>query len=301
MKRLLTIVFVLVMVVTMPANAQVHHIVGGTPDDNPAVVIVTTPGEMCSGSVIAPNVVLTAAHCVIPGATYSIQNQTAYSVTLEASVTQIYVEPNYDSTTTAYDAAIMVFDTPSVGTSPKPITLSNILPAIGQSVTAVGYGHTADGGDMGLQNSVPMTVQSPDSSNWTPTDTQFEAGAPNSTIAPGDSGGPLLVGNTQVGISDLFYNYTGNMPSVFTSTASIYDWVQSVIKSTPIVSAVTVKVTHPKKHHHPVTVRPDPAPGANGPAKVIPGHYVCTIHISWPNGKVKVTQTCRYVFNKKHK
>ena len=36
----------------------------------PEVMILGSSGTLCSGVAIAPDLVLTAAHCVMPGATY---------------------------------------------------------------------------------------------------------------------------------------------------------------------------------------------------------------------------------------
>ena len=57
----------------LPANA----IVGGAPPAPDAisrsiVTIVGSRGNFCSGSLIAPSLVLTVAHCVQPGSEYKI-------------------------------------------------------------------------------------------------------------------------------------------------------------------------------------------------------------------------------------
>jgi secreted trypsin-like serine protease len=68
--RLLTLVFALIATPTLAVVGG-----GGAPAENIARAIVTvigSRGTFCSGALIAPNLVLSAAHCITPGTAYKL-------------------------------------------------------------------------------------------------------------------------------------------------------------------------------------------------------------------------------------
>src|ERR1700712_3131657 len=73
MKLLLRMIAGLVLLGSVPAHAIVG---GGVPSTEgvarSVITIVGSRGNFCTGALIAPRVVLTAGHCVQPGADYKI-------------------------------------------------------------------------------------------------------------------------------------------------------------------------------------------------------------------------------------
>src|SRR5690349_20253220 len=55
--------------------APVHALVGGAPEvaspnTQPELMLVGSHGNFCTGTLIAPDLILTAAHCIAPGTDY---------------------------------------------------------------------------------------------------------------------------------------------------------------------------------------------------------------------------------------
>ncbi len=263
LKRIAPIGLILSLALAAPAAASAApHIIGGSPGGSNAVVSVyiappDAAASLCSGSVISPTAVLTAAHCVVPGATYQVSESSATELLLRDQVTAAYVDPSYNPATYDDDAAVLVLETPidraaNVGEPTPditPLVLSSDAVAMGTAVIATGWGNTADGlasseataGTENLENQVSLTVEPCGYS----TD-QICAGAPGSTLAPGDSGGALIAGGMQVAINDEWYGYAapGTMPSVFTPISEVYAWVQGTVASLPMpVSAISKGVS----------------------------------------------------------
>src|SRR5688572_21834026 len=59
------------------------------------VTIVGSRGNFCSGTMIAPNIVLTAAHCVPNGATYKIVEYDAQRTPQLRDITQVAAHPQF--------------------------------------------------------------------------------------------------------------------------------------------------------------------------------------------------------------
>ena len=179
----------LVAVAIVAATFRVAQaIVGGAPSDRPAVVALVRPTSTelaCSGTVIAPHAVLTAAHCVREPVEAIILGQRVAPI---AAV----VAPGFDATTLANDLAVLVFDTPL---APAPLAIATPAPAVGVAMDLVGFGRTApDDTQPFAQRSGTATVAQAASA------TGIVSHGPAFTCE-GDSGGPALVGGAIVGVT----------------------------------------------------------------------------------------------------
>lgn len=177
---------------------QVTH---GTSDaGDPAVVAVVdahgTTG--CSGTIIAPHLVLTAAHCIVPelrtGA-HVVLGQTVSAPAATLAIRALRIDPAYDATTHAHDAALLVLGASAPVT---PIGLASFPPAVGDTLPAVGWGDTSGtASDTGTKRSGTERVTAVDALTFT------VVAAPSQPCA-GDSGGPAFEGSgpaTVVGVT----------------------------------------------------------------------------------------------------
>jgi len=146
------------------------EIVRGVPDRgrDPAVVAIDIGGEgLCSGTLIAPDVVLTARHCVsytsegvaCPAQSKQISgNRSPHTLSIllgdDASTARLVargkaiVVPKSDLLCD-HDIAAIVLDEPVGGVAPVKIDKSP--PVAGHYVRAVGFGKTGDDGEAGTK------------------------------------------------------------------------------------------------------------------------------------------------------
>jgi len=151
------------------------------------VAIVLASGlTACSGTLIAPHLVLTAGHCTIPGI---IQGASvAFGSSLADGVTSIPIaravpHPQFDLATLTDDVGVLVL----ASTAPvAPVVLGTSAPDVGATVGLVGWGLTGqDAGDTGVKRQGTAMVTAVDT-------TTFDVGSVPSQPCDGDSGGPAL-------------------------------------------------------------------------------------------------------------
>lgn len=174
--------------------------------------------QLCSGALVAPNVVLTARHCVTRNATTSVscddKGSSANGVHVlgdeEPSVIGVYlgVAPSFAKAPVARaravvapsgpylcdsDIALVVLDTPITTVAPLAVRLGR--PArTGERIRAVGYGQNDQSSPIGTRfrrGGVAVLAQGAGvSASKTPLGPhEFEVGT---SICQGDSGGPAL-------------------------------------------------------------------------------------------------------------
>jgi secreted trypsin-like serine protease len=251
-----------VLALTAPAPPATA-IIGGTTAQTgtfPSLAyVVDFQGQLayqCTGTVIAPSLVLTAGHCAENMQTGVPFSQAGFRVVtgavdplqpgdLVSTVLGVIVYPGLERKVDNGDVALLVLSTP---TSAPPIALASPQQAkrlvAGAPTTIVGWGKTAfeqttwteqlqsastvvQARKWCRRNAPPFFVRS---EICTITPPSYATG-----VCQGDSGGPLLASGpsgepVEVGIADHVYGRCSTRhPSVFASVGPIYPWIQTWI------------------------------------------------------------------------
>jgi hypothetical protein len=135
-----------------PASAIVG---GGAPSADGigrnVVTIVGSRGNFCSGTMIAPTIVLTAAHCVQSGATYKIVEYDARRTPQLRDVAQVATHPQFNMQTmlahraTADVALLKLVNPIGAGRQSPPVGAPRMPIVVGGRFTIAGIGVTVRG------------------------------------------------------------------------------------------------------------------------------------------------------------
>ena len=266
-----------------------------------AFVVYEDPGtgdlSVCSGTVVSPQLVLTAGHCAVDEATGVADQAAGYAVvtgTLDwtspgrqvSSVSRTIINPVYNPGTGDGDAALLVLSTPTtapaVALAGDPGDVPLLQP--GTAAQIAGWGLTLAGT---IPDQLQWGVSAVQSLGYCAT----EAGLGGLAFDPsremcaidaptyadgtcnGDSGGPLLaqraggtwieIGITNSGAADC----STGVPNFFARADSLSEWVASVIQgpappsgpSAPVITPPPVAPSPPVAS--PLTMTPKPLAG----------------------------------------
>ena len=134
------------LLVSLPAAAMVGGASAPQPEIARSVVlIVGSRGNFCTGVALARDLVLTAAHCVLPGADYKIVEYDAARQPLLRDVASVAAHPKFDLKTmlahrATADVALLKLAAPLASVTPAPLGGANFTVAPGDAFTVAGTG-----------------------------------------------------------------------------------------------------------------------------------------------------------------
>ncbi len=207
-------------------------IVDGTFEEGEDAVVTVLPFGgvgLCTGTLIAPNVVLTAKHCVQAADADAPYPVTAFTVGVGSDVRSVrgYRARYVETTPGAYssnprtglsgaiigvDVGVLILRDDVEGVTPIPIRRDEPRDMIGQTFTAVGFGQRPDG-PAGLKYKGDGVI-----SNLTGGVLYTEQ-----TICQGDSGGPMIQEAPErrvIGVAS--FGQAGSCPSAADGYNSVY-------------------------------------------------------------------------------
>ena len=212
---------------------------------------ITSSGS-CGGTLIATDVVLTAAHCLVSrtDSVWSIDtwvNSTGFFDSpygYYRSASRFLVHPSYNRTFLSNDIALIFLDEPVTGVTLAKINKAAASPAVNKDLTAIGLGHLKSPPVVKATDLMEVSMKTLSGTNCSnlygaaafKNANHICAGTTSKNICQGDSGGPLLIRgasagkDVQVGLT----SYTAAAgcalaPSGFTRVSKYATWIESSV------------------------------------------------------------------------
>ncbi|EED92601.1 predicted protein [Thalassiosira pseudonana CCMP1335] len=239
------------------------RIIGGSeaPTTRYSYTVALTQGGsnfFCGGTLIAPDVVLTAAHCM--GGSYNVaigRHDLTSNGGEEIAMSKEIKHPNYNTGTDENDFALVILSKPTTLDIPfVKLNSDESFPSAGTMSRSMGWGDMAQSDDKTEISDVLMEVDVPvitndECSQASGTDGSYTDSYANyiypsmlctfesgKDACQGDSGGPLIVPgasdgeDVQVGVVSWGIGCaTKVFPGVFSRVSHVYDWIQETVCS----------------------------------------------------------------------
>ncbi len=246
-------VALLALPITAAAGPGPEPVIGGSaapagkwPD---AAAVLWGGDQACTGTLIAPNVVITAGHCVEGGAPDQVLvGATAKSRPEEGELLDIQKAIAYPDSQQTIDVALLVLTQPST-IAPRLIASGWARADIknGAAVELVGYGTTDRNGNVETDSLLEAQSTITDFNCTTSAgcnsaarpDGELGAGGMGIDTCPGDSGGPIYVltdyGSFLAGVTSRGYDsnrYYCSEGGIYARADKVIDWIETTASVT---------------------------------------------------------------------
>ena len=148
--RIFSLAILYIVAACAPASAMVGNAPPAGDFARAAVMIVGSRGNFCTGTLIARDLVLTAAHCVPPGLDYKLvqfdaQRQPSLRDTLRVERHPQFSQQSFDNHRATADVALIKLAAPAQNSAQGILFSGAFVVAPGDRFTVAGYGLTERG------------------------------------------------------------------------------------------------------------------------------------------------------------